>query len=446
MLVRRFWAALAITLLWAAGARAQTYPLIEAPLRDAYFQIELNMTVQGEVRVQQAGKPVVMKQTARAGHKLVERVLEVGKEGLADKTARLYRVAKADLSLEKESSERVFREEGRLMVAQRVKDKTLAYCPKASLSREEIELTEHFDTLGLSGLVPGKEVKIGESWKVTNAAAQTLLELDGLISHDLVCTLDKVQDGLAQVSVKGSVTGIDLGASVKSGVAASYQFDLKSRRLTALEWKQSDQREQGPVSPAFKGEITTKVTRTPLEEPINELGDLALVGVPGTPLPPERATQVGFADAQGRYQLVHSRDWYQVGRSPQQAVFRLMERGDFVAQLTVTVWQKAEAGKHLSLDEFKEAMAQAPGWELEEILDKEKDSTVESSAGYTIYRLSAAGVLEGTKVVQYYYLVAGPLGDQVVLTFTMAPAQAQKLNTRDLSVVRGLTLPGTATP
>ena len=40
--------------------------------------------------------------------------------------------------------------------------------------------------------------------------------------------------------------------------------------------------------------------------------------------------------------------------------------------------------------------------------------------------------------MQYFYLVAGPQGEQTVLTFTMTPKQAQKLESRDLVLVRGL--------
>jgi hypothetical protein len=46
------------------------------------------------------------------------------------------------------------------------------------------------------------------------------------------------------------------------------------------------------------------------------------------------------------------------------------------------------------------------------------------------------------RAVQYVYLVAGPGGDQAVLTFTMTPAQTRKLGSRDLEFVRGLLLPG----
>src|SRR5207244_4147476 len=125
-------------------------------------------------------------------------------------------------------------------------------------------------------------------------------------------------------------------------------------------------------------------------------------------------------------------------RSNQQHILRLMERGDFIAQLTITPYRKTAPGQHLSAEEFKEVVSQAPGWEPDNI---EKGSMVSSPGNYWIHRIAAAGALNSIKVVQYFYLVAGPQGDQVVLTFTMAPNKAQSLGTRDVDVVRSLTFP-----
>ena len=54
--------------------------------------------------------------------------------------------------------------------------------------------------------------------------------------------------------------------------------------------------------------------------------------------------------------------------------------------------------------------------------------------GRWIYRISALGQLDGNKVLQNFYLVAGPDGQQVVVAFTMTPKQADRLGTRDLSL------------
>jgi len=61
-------ASVLVTLAVAGAARAQTYSLAEAPLAGKYFRIRLNMTLRGELRVQQEGKKVALKQEAKANH------------------------------------------------------------------------------------------------------------------------------------------------------------------------------------------------------------------------------------------------------------------------------------------------------------------------------------------------------------------------------------------
>ena len=53
------------------------------------------------------------------------------------------------------------------------------------------------------------------------------------------------------------------------------------------------------------------------------------------------------------------------------------------------------------------------------------------------YRVSARGVLDGTAVVQNFYVVANANGDQAILTFTLRPASAARIGTRDLELVNG---------
>jgi hypothetical protein len=49
--------------------------------------------------------------------------------------------------------------------------------------------------------------------------------------------------------------------------------------------------------------------------------------------------------------------------------------------------------------------------------------------------------MEGVKVVQTFFLVAGPKGDQVVLAFTMKQSQVGKLGARDVSLVESIDFP-----
>jgi hypothetical protein len=428
---------LVLLLLAATQAGAQTYALAEPLQVGSHFRLQLNMSLSGELKIHQEGKLISLKESATATHDYVERILAADAHGLAVKTARFYKTAKVEIVIDDHKEARTLRPERSLMIAQRAKDQTLVYSPKGPLAREELELTEHFETLAPTGLLPAKEVAVGDSWKVANLPVQLLCHFEGLTAQDLSCKLESVKDQVARVALSGTASGIDRGATVKLTIRGHYLFDLKARRLTALEWKQTDERDQGPVSPAAAVTITTTVTRTPIET-AEEVNDVALVIVPEGDVPPDALTQLVYQDSKKRFDIAHTRDWQLVGQSEEHLVLRLMDRGDFVAQATVTPWKKMPAGKHQTGAEFAAVIAKTPGWEQEKVLESKE---ISAPKGLWIYRVAAEGQLDGLKALQYFYLIAGPEGDQLLVAFTMTPAQAQKLDTRDVTLIRGITLP-----
>ncbi|MCI0379483.1 MAG: hypothetical protein L0215_17890 [Gemmataceae bacterium] len=416
----------------AHAAHAQTVLLSEGPLPKSCFRIELSMDLLGEVRVQQEGKTVSMKQTAAAKHVFLERIIDA-KQGVAEKTARVYQKAEARIAVDKEIMQRSLRPERSWMIAMRTKDVAIAYAPKGLLSQEEMELTEHLDTLYVPGLLSGKDAKPGDTWKVTGNVVNALCDLDGLVHHDLTGKLEAVAGDQATGNVFGQVEGIDLGATVHILVQARFTFDLKEKRITFLEWKQSDQRQQGPVNPALSADVTYTLRRTPIEEP-KELSDDALAAA--LAVAPDKMTLLHFRDAKGGFEFQHSRDWHLVGQQDNQIAFRLMDRRDFVAQMTVMRYKNAE--KMMELDAFADLMSKAPGWEQEALL--EKTDQVPGDHGHRVYRVGASGKLDGVAAVQYFHLVHAQGGAQLLVTCTLRPEQVQHLRGRDLAVLRSIAL------
>jgi hypothetical protein len=428
-----------VGLLLAAGlASAQTYSLAEELKAGDCFRVRMRMTLTGEMRVNRDGKPFPLNQSAEAAHEFAERILMVDKAGLAEKSARRYSTAKASITVGKDSSQRSLPADSGVVVAQRGKDQVVLYNPTNALSHEELDALEHLDTLTLPGLLPGKAVKVEETWKIASTAVQALCHFEGLTEHDLQGKLVEVKDDEAKIAVTGTATGIDLGALAKLTIDASCHFDLKKKRLTRLQWKEKDEREQGPASPAGTVQVTTTAERETIDTP-DTLSDVALVSIPeGNAEPPAHVTQVRLVDPKGRFDITHGREWALVGQTDEHVVLRLMERGDFVAQATLTPWQPADKGKHLEAEKFKELMERTPGWEMEKELQA---GEVPAEGSRWIYRISALGQLDGSSVMQNFYLIAGPNGDQVVVVFTMTPKQAERLGSRDLSLAGSIDFP-----
>jgi hypothetical protein len=425
-------------------AQAQTVTLAEAPLPKSCFRNELAMELTGKVTVQQEGKTITLKQTASARHEFLERVLEAKEVqdgvSIAEKSARLYHVAEATLAIESDVVKRSFRPGRTLMVSQRIDGQLLTYCPQGIFTNEERELTEHFDTLALPGLLPGKSTAIGATWAIPSRVVLAACDLDGIVSGNLTGKLVKVQGDVAEGAVEGIVKGISMGAQVTTEIKARFAFELKEKRIVALEWNQHDERLQGPANPALIADVTYKLKRTPILEP-GELNDIALVRV--LSVPAEKVSSILYREPKGRFELHHGRNWHLVGQDDKHVVLRLLsERGDFVAQATLTPYTKEAPGNMMDIDAFARLMADAPGWEQEEnLLEKNAKVDVSGDSCLKVYRVGATGKLAGVPAIQYFHLMTGLGGDQLLVTFTMDPKQAPNLSPHDLTFLRGITIP-----
>src|SRR5260370_62845 len=130
--------------------------------------------------------------------------------------------------------------------------------------------------------------------------------------------------------------------------------------------------------------------RAVIETP-DSLTDASLVSVPDNFEPPAKMTYLEYHDPKGRYDFAYAREWQIVGQTSEHLILRFIERGDFIAQVTVTPWTAAEKGKHLSAEEFKDAMTRTPGWEPENELQAGEGPTDDRRR---IYRPSAQGEME----------------------------------------------------
>ncbi len=422
----------------AAPCWAQSAVLTEPIAAGDCFQVQIDMKLTGEMSIVKGNDPLTLKMEAEGSHDLHERVMTLAPTGLVEKSARVYDRAVAVIGVGSDKTEKRLRPERKLIVAHRLRDGLIAYCPTAALTRSEVDVTsDHFDLLSLVGLLPGKEVAVGDTWKLSSAAVQGLCNFEGLTGQTVTGKLESVKDDLAVFIVTGTADGIDMGTLVKLTIAGRGHFDLKSKRLVRLEWNQKDERDAGPVSPATKVETKTTVIRKLIPQPA-DLSDVALISVPSNEPRPEQ-TQLEHRDPKGRFELTYGREWQVVSQNENRLIMRMMDRGDFIAQLTLTPWESAEKDKPMSMEQFRQAMNATPGWELErELQAGDVDKTNKTKS---IYRLSMLGQLDGIPVMQNFYLVATPEGQQVVAAFTLTPKQADKLGARDLALVTSMEVP-----
>jgi len=66
-----------------------------------------------------------------------------------------------------------------------------------------LEITSHFDTLAVPGLLPRREVKVGETWQVPLDVVQAIADLDAVEKADVTGKLEKIEGDFAYLSFRG---------------------------------------------------------------------------------------------------------------------------------------------------------------------------------------------------------------------------------------------------
>ncbi len=420
--------------VFATPALAQPVNLIEKVAVGDRAKYTLELELKGNLLVVQEGMKQPIRLEAKARHIFAERVLAVN-DGLARTSARFYGDAVASAAVAGEKTERSLPADRRLIVAKRNPDGLLCFAPAGPLTRDDLDLvTEHFNPQCLAGLLPGKVVSVGDSWSVSDNAAQAACLFDGIIKNGLAGKLTAVKDGVATFTIEGTAEGIEDGAKVTLTVTATGSFDASAGRVTALTWKQKDDREQGAVNPASEVDVAVTIKREPHAVVVKELSDEALKSLPDAEVP-AKFTDLRHSDPKGRYHFTHARDWYVTGQTDTHLILRLIEKGEFVAQATVTVWRKVEVGKHTPADEFKKAVADTPGWTPGKTL---AEGEMPAGEGRWLYRTMVEGKSLDQPVVQTFYLLAGPQGDQVVVSVMMKPDKVKAVGTHDVELVKAI--------
>ncbi len=411
--------------------------LSEAPASGDCFRYHVELDLVGKMTIAQDGQKLDLRLEAKARHVFTERTLTVA-AGLPVKSARHHDNAVSSTVVDIEKSNRALPADRALVVATRTSDGLFCFCPAGPLTRDELDLvTEHFNPQCVAGLLPGKAVNVGDTWKIDPAAAQTACLFDSLIRHTLTGKLTAAADGKATFTIEGTAEGIEHGAKVALVVTATGTYDTAAKRVTALTWKQKDDRDQGPIAPASKLTATVTVKREALAEAPKELADTALAALPRGDVPAALAL-LRHGDPKDRYALTYPRDWHITGQTDPHLILRLLDKGEFVAQATVVAWKKADAGKHTPAEEFKKAVTATPGWTASRVLE---DGETTAADGRWLYRIAAEGKLDDQPVVQSFHLLAGPQGDQAALMVAVKPDKVKLVGTRDKELVNALSFP-----
>ncbi|MBX6313415.1 MAG: hypothetical protein IRY99_10940 [Isosphaeraceae bacterium] len=420
---------------------AETVALREQAKPGQVAHVTVELTAEGRYRPGGAeAKPLAMKVQTRFD--FVERVGEVGPDGAARRVVRKVNQAAAAINGEVRPLASQLRPEVSLLIAERRRDGSIiSYSPSGPLTRSELELVQGVgDPLALPGLLPEKPVALGDRWVASAEAARALSGYDALALNRLEATLEALDAASAKVRLKGEVRGAAMGGEGTIGLDGTLSFDRQAGRIERLVVQRNENRKPGPVEAGLEMKSTLTVERREAVTTPPELSDTVVDGLP--PRAEQHLELLVFSPPDGKYTLLHDRDWHIFWDDTRQAVLKRLDHGEIVAQCNLAIGPNAGKGRHQDLEQFRDDIRRALGRRFVQILGA---GEVEGAPGGGFrYRVAVQGREGDAGILWYYYLVASPEGDQLLATFTLGEAQAKAFGDQDLQLIGSLEWKGAA--
>jgi hypothetical protein len=379
-----------------------------------------------------------------------ERVLELGEDetagagrtgepraaggrGRARKVVRQVIQAASAINGEVRPTSAVLRPEVALLVAERRRREgpVVVVSPAGPLTRSELEVVQAVgDPLALADLLPAGPVGLGRPWRVGDPAAQALSGYDLITTNGLEASLESVDGTHARMRIHGRIEGSALGGTGLINCEGFFTFDRRMGGIDRLELNRAERRRPGPIEAGLEVKSTLTMTRQADPAPAT-LSDAALTGLSLEVNP--RSERLLLVAPAGQSTLLHDRHWHAFWDDPKLMVLKRLEGSQVVAQCNIAVGPAAGKGRHQDPTQFRDEIRRALKQRFVQFLGAgEVDG---DPAGGFRYKVAVQGREGDLGVVWYYYLVAGPAGDQLLMTFTLAEGYARVFGDQDLEMI-----------
>ncbi len=353
--------------------------------------------------------------------------------GRPRKVVRHVIQADAAINGEIRPRETSLRPEVSLLVAERRRHggPVVVVSPSGPLTRSELELVEvQGDPLALTDILPSAPVGVGRSWRVGEVAAMGISGYDQIKSNNLDATLEFFDKDRALVRLRGRIDGSLQGAEGLMTFDGLVGFDRQNGWIDRLELNRNESRRPGPIEAGVDVKSTLSVTRQAETHPAT-LNNSALAGYSLEVTPrSERLIQAGPDE---KSLILHDRNWHVFWGDAKTMVLKRLEGGRVVAQCNLVVAPSAGRGRHQDPTQFRDEIRRVLGRRFVNFIGEgEVDG---DPAGGFRFKVGVQGREGDLGVVWYYYLVASPAGDQLVVTYTLAARDAQAFGDQDAEMI-----------
>ncbi len=137
------------------------------------------------------------------------------------------------------------------------------------------------------------------------------------------------------------------------------------------------------------------------------------------------------------YRVFHDRRWIVTNSVRESTTLRRVERGDVLAQCTITSLPPKSAGNQTTLEEFERDIRISLKEKFSELVSSRQWT---NSFGHHCLEVVVRGKAEEVPIEWHYYLVAPESGNRVSIAVTIEGEMVQRLAAADRSLVNAVEL------
>ena len=439
---KQSFAAIAGVLFLALGAAISTSarPLAAAEKYELKAQagdslpvhITANLEVGGDLKidVDKKPQPIPMSVVAQFGYD--EQRIDDGSHADHRMALRYYDVAQAVIKVGDQVTKPQLRDSRRLIAAAGGKDNINLASPAGPLTREELDLIDiPANTLVLDELLPADPVELGGKWKPSADGLAHLFGIDAVGHTEVECQLVDVSDGVAEITIDGTLGGAIGGVATDMELKGKLRFDIEKHQPQNLVLAVKDQRGIGTVAPGLDVVAKLKLSIAPQNDSkLLTPETLASAKLPDT----DQAPPLEYRNEAKGYRFLYDRRWHITRDDPELVVLRLVDRGDLVAQCNVAPAAKT-IDKPVELAQFQTDVQSALG----KLFGKfERASEHGTDSGLRILEAIATGMAQELPIQWRYYLIGDSQGRSLSMVFTLEAPLVEQFHDQDQPMVESV--------
>ena len=367
-----------------------------------------------------------------AGRLMYDEVLRGGRDedALSTQSVRYYQHAAADIRVGEHTDQIELDDDRRIMTATGV-DQPLLCCLDGPLTREELDLIDvPGSSLLVDRMLPNRNVRVGDQWKADRKILAELVHWSEVSEGEVTCGLKQVVNGLAIVSLSGSLAGTADAAESSLKLSGELRYDVHWRRITWLRFDMKERRGSGLVQPGFNVHAVLRMRVQPVEHAPQLTARIRAAAWQANPRSQSLLLLRPRATA---FEMTHDRRWHLTGDFPRRLVMRCLDEGKLLAQLNVSELAKLPAGRELSLEDFQIEIRDSLGDQFQEFLSATKDQI----GGYRVLRVVAVGTVADVPIHWIYYHVSDPTGRRAAHVYVLESENIERFAGADHEMLAG---------